>query len=112
MYEDDDDYEEVDNVGILGKLYIIKVLKQYGVEYAMLLLLFALLYFLVIIPITTILLVKGLVWLINVGSFGNDNLKILYVAIMIGGVVIAIASWIIDKVLDKKYGKVSKKSNI
>ena len=108
MYDEDKDYEEVDNVSILGKLYITKVLRQYGIEYAMLLLLFALLYFLVIIPITAIFLVKGLVWLINVGSFGNDNLKILYVAIMIGGVVIAIASWIIEKVLDKKYGKVEK----
>lgn len=108
MYdEEQDEYEKVDNVGVLGKLYIIKVLKQYGVEYAMLLLLFALLYFLVIIPATAIVLYKGLVWLINVASFGNDNLKILYCAIMVGGVVVAIASWIIEKVLDRKYGKMN-----
>ena len=108
MYDEDEEQEEYEggkNVDILGKLYITKVLKQYGIEYAMLLLLFALLYFLVIIPATAICLCKGLVWLINVASFGNDNLKILYCAVMIGGVVIAIASWIIDKVLDRKYGK-------
>ena len=113
MYEDDEEeYEESVRSGVLGKLYIVKVLKDYGVAYAMMLLFFSLLYFLVIIPATAIVLFGVLVWLINVASFGNDILKIIYVAVMIGGVILAIASWIIDKVLDKKYGKVSKKSNI
>lgn len=105
MSHDEDDELEFDtrSNGRIGKLYIIKVLKEYGFFYAAMLLVFALCYFLVIIPGTAVYLFKGLVALINYLSNGNEALLVTYWSILIGGLAIAIASWITDKVLDKKY---------
>lgn len=113
MSHDEDDELEFDtrSNGRIGKLYIIKVLKEYGFFYAAMLLVFALCYFLVIIPGTAVYLFKGLVALITFLSNGNDALYATYWSILVGGLVIAIASWITDKVLDKKYSRNSSRKN-
>ena len=107
MSHEEDDELEFDNYsnGRIGKLYIIKVLKEYGIFYALMLLVFSLCYFLVIIPATAIYLFKGLVALINYLSNGNEALLVTYWYILIGGLVIAITCWITDKVLERKYSR-------
>ncbi len=103
MSQEDDELEfETGSTNRFGKLYIFKVLKEYGIFYALMLLVFSLCYFLVIIPATAIYLFKGLVFLINYLSNGNELLLVTYWYILIGGLVVAATCWVTDKVIERK----------
>jgi len=113
MYDEDDD--EVLETGLaekIGNLYIVKVFKEYGIMYGVILTFFSLCYIIVLLPYTIKCLFGFLCTLINFVSGGDEVLKNCYWEFLILSLIGILVIWIAIKItnyrLDKKYGKVNK----
>lgn len=120
MYEEDEDLSEFSSVksSFLKELYIVKVFKEYGIMYGLVVLFFTLCYVIVLLPYTAFKMYEYLNAFIVFISGGDENIIQDYwtflICSLIGIFVIWIACKIADFYLDKKYGKkkISNKSKI